>query len=127
MKRKVINLDGQKKNPHLSRAVRFGDLLFISATAARNPHTGQFPGSDMASQTRQAFENLKEVLEAAGGSLKNVLKNTCYLVDMSQREAFDAVYREYFPEDPPARFCLILADRGTGNLLEIESIAGLES
>jgi 2-iminobutanoate/2-iminopropanoate deaminase len=127
MKRTVINLDGHKKNPHLSRAVRFGDLLFISATAARNPYTGKFPGPDMGSQTRQALENLKEVLEAAGSSMKSVLKNTCYLVDMSQREAFDTVYREYFPEDPPARFCLILADRGGGNLLEIETVAAIES
>lgn len=42
-----------------------------------------------------------------------------------QKDSFDRVYKEYFPEDPPARFVLQLLDRGTGNLLEIETIAGI--
>jgi 2-iminobutanoate/2-iminopropanoate deaminase len=124
--KQVINLAGHSKNnPYLSRAVKFGNLLFVSATAGRNPYTGQFPGADMESQARQAMENLKEVLEEAGTSLSYVLKNTCYLVDIKQKDSFDRVYKEYFPEDPPARFVLQLLDRGTGNLLEIETIAGI--
>lgn len=85
----------------LSRAVRIGDLVFLSGTGGRNPQTNQF--GDTADQVRCTLEIIRTVLEAAGTSLDNVLSVTTHLKSREDFQIYNEVYRSFFPKDPPAR------------------------
>jgi len=80
---------------------------------------------DVRDQTRQAMENLKRVLEAAGASLKDLVKVTIYLVDMNEFAAVNEVYGNYFDLEPPARACVAVRELPKGARVEIEAIAYL--
>lgn len=126
MKKEIVPVPGEIPAKHTSRIVRFGNLVFIGGTAGRHFVTKEMP-SDVAGQTRQTVENIKICLEAAGTSLGNVLKMTCYLADLGDKKAFDEVYISYFPVNPPARACVAVVDLGAGIKVEIEAIAGIPS
>jgi 2-iminobutanoate/2-iminopropanoate deaminase len=89
--------------------VRAGGFLFLSAIRGRHPETNQV-SDDTAEQARQALENLRAVLEGAGVTLRHVVKVTLYLSKLEYRTAFHQVWMEYFPEDPPARTAVEVAD-----------------
>jgi 2-iminobutanoate/2-iminopropanoate deaminase len=79
------------------------------------------------SETRQVLENVRAILAAAGLSLSQVVKTTCYLADMNDFQAFNAVYATYFTEQPPAR-TTIQAGRLPGDIrVEVEAIALVEA
>ena len=124
MIKEIIAVPGEAPAKHTSRIVRFGNLVFIGGTAGRNFVTKEMP-SDITGQTRQTLENIKICLQAAGTSMENVLKMTCYLADLSDKKAFDDVYVSYFPTNPPARACFAVANLGAGLKVEIETIAGI--
>ena len=105
-----------------SQAVVSGGLCFTSGQIALSPETGEIVGADIASQTRQVLENLCAVLAAAGASPETVVKTTCYLADIADFAAFNAVYAEYFP-GKPARSCVALKDLPRGALVEVEAVA----
>lgn len=125
MRKQIVAIPGQQPSRILSRAVRFGNTLYIAGTTGRDPRTGQLAGNDMASQARQTLENIKTAIEAAGASMADVLKMTIYIVDMAEKQAFDDVYVTYFPADPPARACVQVAALGPGAKVEVETIAGM--
>jgi 2-iminobutanoate/2-iminopropanoate deaminase len=87
----------------LSQAIKLGNLIFTSGMTARDPKTKEFIGHDIETQTEQVILNLKAVLEAAGTSLKQVVKVTIFLTDIREFERMNRVYRKFFPENPPAR------------------------
>jgi 2-iminobutanoate/2-iminopropanoate deaminase len=89
--------------------VRAGGFLFLSAIRGRHPETNEF-SDDTAEQARQALENLRAVLEGAGVTLQHVVKVTLYLSRLEYRTAFHQVWMEYFPEHPPARTAVEVAD-----------------
>lgn len=89
--------------------VRAGGFLFFSAIRGRNPQTNQI-SDDTREQARQALENLRVLLEAAGATLGHVVKVTVYLSDLRYRSALHEVWMEYFPENPPARIAVQVAD-----------------
>ncbi len=89
--------------------IKAGGFLFFSAIRGNEPATGQW-SDDTSVQARQALENLKSLLEAAGATLKHVVKVTLYLHELKYRAAFHEVWMEYFPEDPPARIAIRVAD-----------------
>lgn len=105
-----------------SQAVVSGGLCFTSGQIALSPETGEIVGVDIASQTRQVLENLCAVLAAAGTAAEKVLKTTCYLADIADFAAFNAVYAEYFP-GKPARSCVAVKDLPRGALVEVEAVA----
>ena len=105
-----------------SQAVVSGGLCFTSGQIALSPETGEIVGVDIASQTRQVLENLCAVLAAAGTSAERVVKTTCYLADIADFAAFNAVYAEYFP-GKPARSCVAVKDLPRGALVEVEAVA----
>jgi 2-iminobutanoate/2-iminopropanoate deaminase len=108
-----------------SAALGYGDLVFVSGTIGRDPVTGKIASGDIAAQTRQTLENLKQQLELAGTSLDKVIKTTVFLVDMSQFGKMNEIYRTYFPVDPPARSTIGVASLPEKeSLVEIELIAG---
>jgi 2-iminobutanoate/2-iminopropanoate deaminase len=108
-------------------AIRFGDLVFAAGQAGLVPETMELIQGGVAAETRQTLTNLKNVLEAAGTSLENALKTTVYLRDMADFAAMNAVYAEFFGENPPARTTIQAAALPKGAAVEIDIVACLES
>lgn len=106
-----------------SQAVKVGDLLFVAGQGALDPQTGGVVGADVREQTRQVMENLRAILAAAGSSLADVVKSTCYLQDINDFAAFNEVYGSYFTDSPPARTTIEAARLPRNLLVEIDVIA----
>ena len=106
-----------------SQAVQAGNLLFVSGQIPIDPATGVFAGEDITTQTHQSLTNIKNILAAAGYSLKDVVKTTVLLADIADFAAMNAVYAEYFTENKPARAAFAVKDLPRGALVEIEAIA----
>ena len=106
-----------------SQAVQAGNMLFVSGQIPIDPATGAFAGSDIATQTNQSLTNIRNILEAAGYSLNDVVKTTVLLADIADFTAMNAVYAEYFTENKPARAAFAVKDLPRGALVEIEAIA----
>lgn len=105
-----------------SQAIETNGLIFTSGQIPIDPTTGEISGSNVEEQTERICENLKAVLEAAGVSLSNIVKTTCFLADMSDFAAFNAVYAKYFTQNP-ARSCVAVKTLPKNVLAEIEAIA----
>lgn len=111
-----------------SQAVKTGDFLYTSGQVALDPATGQIVSGGIAEQTVQVLENLKAVLAAAGCGLKDVVKTTVFLKNMSDFAAMNEVYGRYLAPDgvaPPARSTVEVARLPKDALVEIEVIARL--
>ena len=109
-----------------SQAIKANGLVHTSGQIALNPQTGALKGDSIETQTEQAIQNLKAVLEAAGGSLETVVKTTCFLRRMSDFAAFNAIYERHFP-GRPARSCVEVSALPKGALVEIEAVAVAEA
>ena len=96
-------------------------LVFCSGQIPVNPADGSV-GDGIAAQAEQSCKNVKAVLEAGGARIENVIKTTCFLADMGDFAAFNAVYAEYFTSKP-ARSCVAVKALPKGVLCEIEAIA----
>ena len=105
-----------------SQAVVTGNMIFTSGQIALDPQTGLLTGNDVTEQTHRVCQNLEEILSAAGGALKSVVKTTCFLKDMADFSAFNEVYAQYFTEKP-ARSCVAVKELPKGALVEIEAVA----
>ncbi len=106
-----------------SQAVAAGGLVFVSGQLPIDPATGAFAGEDIASQTRQALNNVRSILRAAGCSCDDVVKTTVLLANIDDFAAMNAVYAEFFRESCPARAAFAVKDIPKGALVEIEAIA----
>ena len=106
-----------------SQAVQAGNLLFVSGQIPVDPATGAFAGEDISTQARQSLTNVKNILEAAGYALTDVVKTTVLLDDMANFAAVNAVYSEFFVDNCPARACFAAKALPKGALVEIEAIA----
>ncbi|MGD9560161.1 MAG: RidA family protein [Oscillospiraceae bacterium] len=104
-----------------SQAVALEGLVFTSGQIALVPETGEMP-EGIRAQTEQVMQNLGEVLKAAKSDYNKVLKTTCFLADMADFEAFNAVYARFF-EQKPARSCVAARALPRGALVEVEAIA----
>ena len=113
---------------HYCDAVRFGDLLFISGIVGVDER-GQVVGEgDAARQTRQLFENMKKVLDAAGASFADVLKVTVFLTDIDDRARINPVRQEFFGAARPASTLVQVSKLVRPDLrVEIEAVVGLPS
>ena len=106
-----------------SQAVQAGNLLFVSGQIPVDPATGAFAGEDITTQAHQSLTNVKNILEAAGFSLTDVVKTTVLLADIADFTAMNAIYAEFFTAPCPARACFAVKDLPKGALVEIEAIA----
>lgn len=109
-----------------SQAIRVGNMVFTSGQIPLHPQTGEIVGETATEQARQVLHNLQAVLQAAGASLQNVVKTTIFLTDLGQFAAVNAVYAEFFPNDPPARSTVQVAALPRGVQVEIEAVAVVE-
>ncbi|GAB6045456.1 RidA family protein [Caminibacter profundus] len=107
-----------------SQAIKIGNMIFTSGQIALTS-SGNFLDVDVKTQTTQVCENLKAVLEAAGASLKNVVKTTIFLDDINNFAAVNEVYGKYF-EHKPARSTVAVKELPKGAKVEIECIAVVE-
>lgn len=107
-----------------SQATKGTATLFTSGQLGIDPATGELP-QDFTAQARQAFENLKAIIEAADGSMSNVMKITIFLTDMSNFPAVNAVMQEYCQAPYPARSCFAVAALPKSGAVEVEAIVSI--
>ena len=98
-------------------------IVFVSGQLPIDPATGAFPAGGVKEQTRQSLTNARAILEAAGLSLKQVVKTTVFLADMADFAAMNEVYAEFFAAPFPARSAVAVKTLPKGALVEIECIA----
>ena len=105
-----------------SQAIEVNGFIFASGQVPLCPKTGVVVGENITEQATQTCENIKGLLAAAGVGFENVVKTTCFLAEMADFAAFNAVYAEYFV-GKPARSCVAVKDLPRGVLCEIEVLA----
>lgn len=108
-----------------SPGARAGDTVYVSGTLAIDEHGAVVGKGDVRAQTRHVLDAVKRVVEAAGGTLDDVVFNTIVLKDLADYAAMNVVYAEYFPKQPPARYCFRADLVKPEFLVEIASIAHL--
>ena len=96
-------------------------MVYTSGQIPVDPQTGEIP-EGIDAQAHRSCQNVQAILEAAGSSLEKVFKTTCFLADMGDFAAFNAVYAQYFTSKP-ARSCVAVKSLPKGVLCEIEAIA----
>lgn len=107
-----------------SQAITVGNLLFTSGQIPINPETGEIP-EGVEAQAKQALTNVKNLIEAAGGSIDNVVKTTVFIKNMDDFGKINEIYAQFFTEPYPARSCVEVARLPKDVLLEVESIVEL--
>jgi aminoacrylate peracid reductase len=102
----IIPKDSPPPLAPYSPGIRAGNVVYVSGILALDKNGKTVGEGDVARQTRQVLENIKDVVEAAGCTMKDVVFNAIFLKDLSDYAAMNSVYREYFPSEPPARYCI---------------------
>lgn len=124
MKKKAIHSDKAPKaiGPY-SQAIRTDSMVYTAGQIGFDPTTMEIVAGGVESETRQALTNLRNILEASGSSLEHVVKTTVFLKDMADFPKMNAIYTEYFNENPPARSTVQVAALPKNALVEIEAVA----
>ncbi len=126
MDREIIKTD---KAPQAigtySQAVKVGDTVYLSGQIPLDPATMELVGGDMRAQIKRVFENLNAVAEAAGGSLREVVKLNVFLTDLAHFPLVNGVMAEYFKEPYPARAAVGVAALPKGAAVEMDAIMSL--
>jgi 2-iminobutanoate/2-iminopropanoate deaminase len=106
-----------------SVAIRAGMFIFSSGQLGLDPQSGNLVPGGIEAETRQALTNILHVLEDAGSGIHAVVKTTVFLKDMTDFSKMNAVYAEFFLENPPARSTVQVAALPKGGSVEIEAVA----
>jgi reactive intermediate/imine deaminase len=106
-----------------SPAILAGDTLYLAGQLGRDPATSKLVPGGIEAETRQTLTNLGEVLREAGMDYTDVVSVTAFLVDFNEFDAYNKVYREFFPKDPPARATVGVAALNQGGRVELQMIA----
>ena len=105
-KPEIVKVPGLKTMGPYSHGVRAGGMLYVAGQPGVDPVTGQAVGPGFREQARQAFENLKRVLEAGGSGLDLVVNTTVIVADASEFGVVNELFAEYFAASPPARMTM---------------------
>lgn len=108
-----------------SQAVRHGGVVFLSGQIPLDPATMELVEGDFEARARRVFDNIRAVVEAAGGTMDQVLKINVYLTDLANFATVNSVMAEYFDEPYPARAAVGVATLPKGADVEAEAILGL--
>jgi reactive intermediate/imine deaminase len=106
-----------------SEAVRLGDTLYVSGQIGIQPGTMTLVPGGLEPEARRALDTMKAILERHGSSLEHVVKCTVFLADIKEWPAFNAIYRQYFKTNLPARSALAASGLALGARVEVECIA----
>ncbi len=106
-----------------STGIRVGNLVFTAGQIGIDPDTGELVSGGIEAETRQVIKNLGNVLASAGSSLDLVVKSTVFLQDMGDFARMNAIYAEFFQNNPPARTTVQVAGLPKGAMVEIDCIA----
>lgn len=106
-----------------SQAIAASDLVFCSGQVGLDPATGELVEGGIEAQSERTLKNLSAVLDAAGCSMADVVKTTCFLADIADFATFNAIYARFFPDPPPARSTFQVAALPKGARVEVEAIA----
>jgi 2-iminobutanoate/2-iminopropanoate deaminase len=106
-----------------SQAIRSGPFIFTAGQIGLIPGQKQVVSGGVEAETRQVLTNLKNIFEAAGSSLERVVKTTVFLRDMNDFAKMNAIYAEFFGQNPPARSTVQVAGLPMGVAVEIEAVA----
>ena len=120
--RELKREDGKPMAP-ISSGVKANGFVFVSGMPPVDHETGGFVTGGIQAQTRKSLENVQAVLEAAGSSLDKVVKTTVYCTNSGYYQQVNDVYREFFPDDPPARTFVTVASWPMAFDIEIECVA----
>lgn len=121
--REVVTSDKAKAIGPYSVGIKAGHFVFCSGQLGMDQETGNLVDGGLEAETRQALENLANILKAAGSSLDRVVKTTVFLRDINDFARMNTVYAEFFPKDPPARSAFQVGALPRGAAVEIEAIA----
>ncbi len=126
MKREIIETGrAPKAIGTYSQAVRVGDTVYISGQIPLDPATGEMVTGDIEAEIRRAFENLKAIAEAAGGSLAQIAKVTVFLTDLAHFSKVNEAMSGYFSKPYPARAAIGVAALPRGARVEVEGVLAL--
>lgn len=109
-----------------SQAVRAGDTVYLSGQIPLDPGSGLLVEGDIAAQARRAFDNLRAVCDAAGGSLDRIVRLGLYLTDLSHFAAVNTVMSEYFNSPFPARSTVQVSALPRGAQFEVDAVMVLD-
>ena len=123
MKQVIQTVAAPKAIGPYSQAIKAGNFIFVSGQLPLDAKTGAMAGSDIATQTEKALENLRAILDAEGYGLADVVKTTVYLKNIQGFAAMNEVYARFFTGDCPARAAFEVARLPKDALVEIEAVA----
>ena len=103
MRQVIRTSEGPQPRGPYSQAIVANGFVFVAGQGPTNPSTNQLELGDIASETRRTLQNVKAILEGAGSSLADVVRAGVFLADIKDFDAMNAVYSEFFSQDPPAR------------------------
>ena len=103
MRKVVRTSEGPSPGGPYSQAIVADGFVFVAGQAAINPSTNALELGDVGSETRRTLQNIRAILEAAGSSLRDVVRVSVFLADIKDFDGMNVVYREFFPQDQPAR------------------------
>jgi 2-iminobutanoate/2-iminopropanoate deaminase len=118
----IFAKDGAKPAGPYSHAIVANGFVFVSGQGPHHPQTGQLP-PDFPGEVRQAIRNMEAILKAAGSNLAQVVRVNAYLTDLGKFKVFNEIYKEFFPDQPPAR--TTIGCQLNGIQVEIDCIAVL--
>jgi len=103
MAKTIHHVEGVKPSPLLSHVVEANGFVFLAGTVGSDPATGTVKAGGFEAECRQMLDNVGHLLRGVGLDFSDVVRSTVYLVDLANRDAYNRIYPEYFPSDPPAR------------------------
>jgi len=122
----IETLDAPQAIGTYSQGIKSGNLVFTSGQIPLNPETGELINGDFKSEISQVLTNLSAVLKSGGSSLKKVIKLTVFLTDLSYFPQVNEVFKEFFPENPPARSAVQVSALPMNAKIEIEAVGSVE-
>ena len=122
-KKKIVAPAAGKPVGPYSQAITVGDWIFISGEKGVDPATGEIVEGGIRAQTGQTLQNIQAVLEAAGSSPADVVRCVVYMADTEDFQTMNEIYAPFFPDPPPARSTVIVAELPLGLQILIEATA----
>ena len=122
----IETLDAPQAIGTYSQGIKSGNLVFTSGQIPLNPETEELINGDFKSEISQVLTNLNAVLKSGGSSLKKAVKLTVFLTDLSYFPQVNEVFKEFFPENPPARSAVQVSALPMNAKIEIEAVGAVE-